>query len=151
MKRSLCLTLALFLAAMLAGCGSGYNNPSTGNNGLFGSWNIVMYPNGTQNPVYVFALALSQLGTSNYSGSSITYTGSVPAPSNMCISANALRASATVNGSNFTMTVTDTTTSTIITVNGTLGTTNQSISGNYTNPASESCTASSGTVSMVAQ
>jgi len=151
MKRLFSTVLAFSLTAALVACGSGYNNPTTGNNGLFGSWNIVMYPNGTQNPIYVFALAMSQEGTSNYSGSSIAYTGSVPAPGNMCINANALTASATVSGTNFTMMVTDTTAQTVITVQGVLGTTNTSISGTYTNPASVTCPASSGTVSMAAQ
>jgi len=94
--------LALFLLATVSGCGSGNN--TTSNVGLFGNWNVVMYANGGTTPVYVFALAMSQEGGSNYSGSSIAYNGSVGIPSNMCINGNTLAATASTSGSNFTMT-----------------------------------------------
>jgi hypothetical protein len=94
--------LSLLWLITVTGCG-GNNNVST-NVGLFGNWNVVMYPTGSQNPVYVFALAMSQEGP-NYSGGSITYMGSIAAPSNMCIDANTLTAQATTSGSNFTMTL----------------------------------------------
>jgi hypothetical protein len=149
MKRCCCL-LSLFVLAMTAGCGSGYNNPPT-NIGLFGNWNVAMYPTGSTTAVYVFALAMSQEGSSNYSGASIAYTGSVPVPSNMCINAKTLSATATTSGSNFTMTVTDTSSNTIISVQGTLPTQTSSISGTYNNAASQACSASSGTMTMVAQ
>lgn len=150
MKRWFCL-LPLFLLVLTAGCGSGYNNPAE-NVGLYGNWNVVMYPTGNANAIYVFGLAMSQEGSSNYSGASIAYTGGVSAPSNMCINANTLSASASVSGSNFTMTVTDTSSNTVITVHGILPTlTTSSLSGNYSNAASSTCSASSGTMSMVAQ
>ena len=47
-----------------------------------GDWNIAMYPTNSPTPVYVFALAMSQEGSSTYSGASIAYNGSVVAPSN---------------------------------------------------------------------
>jgi len=111
-----------------------------------------MYANGNTTPMFVFALAMSQLGSgSNYSGSSIAYDGSVAIPTNMCISGSALTATATTSGSNFTMTVTDATTETVITVNGSLATQTTTLSGTYNNLASQSCTASTGTVTMTPQ
>lgn len=141
--------LALVLLATIAGCGGSNNTPS--NVGLFGNWNIVMYANGSSTPMFVFALAMSQLGGSNYSGSSIAYNGSVAIPSNMCIDGSALTATASTTGSNFTMTVKDPTTQTVITVNGSLATQTTTLSGTYNNLASQSCSASSGTVTMTPQ
>ncbi len=150
-KRWLSCLLTMSLLAAITSCGGTNTNPT--NVGLFGNWNIAMYPTNNPNPVYVFALAMSQEGNSNYSGGSITYTGSVPIPSNMCINGNSLRATATTTANNtFTMTITDSSTNTIISVNGSLA--NQgtgSLSGTYTTPASQSCSQSQGTVSMVAQ
>jgi hypothetical protein len=143
--------LALFFLAMTAGCGSGNNN-TTNNVGLFGNWNIVMFPTGSSNASYVFALAISQEGGNNYSGSPIPYTGSTPVPSNQCINTSVLRSTATTNSSNnFTMTVTDTSTQTVITMTGSLATDTQTLSGTYTNPASTTCSSSSGTFSMTPQ
>jgi hypothetical protein len=79
-----------------------------------------MYPTNDTNPVYVFALAMSQEGSNNYRGGSITYTGSVTAPTNVCINPETLNAVATTNGNNYTMTITDTSTNTVIAVNGSL-------------------------------
>lgn len=141
--------LVLVLLATVTGCGSGNNTQS--NVGLLGNWNVVMYPNGSTTPSYVFGLAMSQLGSSNYSGASITYNGSVAIPSNMCINGNALSATASTSGSNFTMTITDTTTDTVITVQGSLTTQTTTLSGTYNNLASQSCPASTGTVSMTPQ
>jgi hypothetical protein len=149
MTRLFCL-LSLFLLVMTAACGTGYNNPPT-NVGLFGNWNVAMYPTGSTTAVYVFALAISQEGGSNYSGASITYNGGVPVPSNMCINAKTLSAIATTSGSTFSMTITDTTTHTVISVQGTLATQSSSISGTYNNPPSPACPASTGTMTMVAQ
>ena len=81
--------LVIFLLVMTAACGSGYNNPPT-NVGLFGNWNVAMYPTGSTTPVYVFALAISSEGANNYSGASTTYTGGVAIPANMCINGNSL-------------------------------------------------------------
>lgn len=148
MRRWLCF-VSLLLVASLSACG-GSNNNTTNNVGLFGDWNIVMYPSGSSTPSYVFALAMSQEGTS-YSGSSITYTGSIAPPSDMCIDANVLRAQATTSGTNFTMTVTDSTTETAITVNGSLATQSGQLSGNYSNSATAACRASQGTVVMSPQ
>lgn len=142
--------LALFLLATVAGCGSGNNN-TTSNVGLFGNWNVVMYPNGSTTPSYVFGLAMSQEGGNNYSGSSIAYTGGVGVPSNMCIDANTLSATATTSGSNFTMMITDATTSTVIIVNGSLATQTTTLSGTYNNGASQVCAASRGTMTMTPQ
>jgi hypothetical protein len=147
--RILSCVVASILVFLTAGCGGGNN--SVANNGLFGDWNIVMYPTGSANASYVFAMAISQEGTNNYSGSSITYTGTVAVPSNQCINSSALRATATTSGSNFTMTVTDTTTQTVITMTGSLSTFTSTLSGTYTNPASTTCQASSGTFSMTPQ
>lgn len=146
--RPLSCLLSLVLVTTIAGCGGGNNTPT--NVGLFGNWNVVMYPTGNANPSYVFALALSQEG-SNYSGGSITYNGSVAPPSNMCIKANTLRATATTSGSNFSMTVTDSTTSTVISVTGSLTSQTGQLSGTYSNQASPACTASQGTVVMSPQ
>ena len=147
MRRWLYL-LPLVLLAISAGCGTGYNNPPV-NSGLYGNWNIVMYPTGSQTPVYAFGLAMSQEGNTNYSGASIPYTGFVGVPGNMCINANALNATATTNnsGNTFTMTITDSSSGTVITVQGSLAT----LSGNYNNGASQTCPASSGTMSMSVQ
>jgi len=141
--------VGLLLVLMIAGCGGGNNTPT--NVGLFGDWNIVMYPNGNPNPSYVFAMAISQEGTNNYSGSAIAYTGGVPVPSDECIDTAALRASGVTSGTNFTLTFTDPTTSTVITVQGSLSTQTTTLSGTYTNPASQSCSASSGTMTMTPQ
>jgi hypothetical protein len=141
--------LVLVLLATVTGCGSSNNTPS--NVGLFGNWNVVMYPNGSSTPSYVFGLAMSQEGSSNYSGSSITYNGSVAIPSNMCIDGNALTATATTSGTNFTMTITDTTTATVITVQGSLTTQTTTLSGTYNNLASQVCSASTGTASFTPQ
>ena len=104
-----------------------------------------MYPTNNPNPVYVFALAMSQLGSSTYSGASIAYNGSVAEPSNMCINANSLRATATLgSNNNFSMTITDTSTNTIISVQGTLSSQSNALSGSYTNGASQACTAIAG-------
>jgi hypothetical protein len=149
MRRVICFSL-LLPVLMIAGCGSGTNNPGTVN-GLFGDWNITMFPTGSSNAMYVFALAISQEGSNNYSGSPITYNGTTPVPSNLCINSSALRATATTNGSNFTMTVTDSTSQTIITMTGSLTTFTSTLSGTYTNPASETCPASSGSFSMTLQ
>jgi hypothetical protein len=150
MKRYSFTLLPIVLLAFVAGCGTGTSNPS--NVGLFGNWNIAMYPTNSANPSYVFALAMSQLGSSTYSGASIAYNGSVPQPGNMCIDANSLRATATVSSNNnFTMTITDTSTNTIISVQGSLSTVTNDLSGNYTNGASQACSASQGTVTMIPQ
>ena len=149
MRRLSCLPV-LLLIAMIAGCGTGYNNPPT-NVGLFGNWNVAMYPTGSTTAVYVFALSMSQEGNSNYSGVSTRYTGSVPVPSNMCINANTLSANATTSGNTFNMTITDTSTNTIISVSGTLASQSSSLTGTYNNTASQACAESAGTVSMVAQ
>lgn len=150
MKRCQFALLPIALLACVAGCGTGANNPS--NVGLFGNWNVAMYPTNNPNPAYVFALAMSQLGSSTYSGASIAYNGSVARPSNMCIDANSLRATATVSSNNnFSMTITDTSTNTIISVQGSLSTVTGELSGNYTNAASQACPASQGTVTMIPQ
>ncbi len=150
MKRCQLTLLPIVLLALVAGCGTGVNTPS--NVALFGNWNIAMYPTNNANPVYVFALAMSQLGSSTYSGASIAYNGSVAQPSNMCINANSLRATATVgSNNNFTMTITDTSTNTIISVQGSLTTQTNELSGNYTNGSSQACSASQGTVTMIPQ
>jgi hypothetical protein len=143
------LVLPLTLLVLIAGCGGGNSTPT--NVGLFGNWNITMYPTGSTTPAYVFALAISQEGSTNYSGSSITYTGGIAPPSNMCINPEALRATATTSGNNFTMTITDSTTNTVISVQGTLSTQTTTLSGTYSNQASSTCTASNGTMSMVPQ
>jgi hypothetical protein len=149
MKR-LSYFLVLTLLATIPGCGSGNNTPT--NVGLLGNWNVVMYANGSTTPMFVFALAMSQLGGgSSYSGSSIAYDGSVAIPSNMCINGNALTATATTSGSNFTMTVTDTTSETVITVQGSLATQTTTLSGTYNNLTSTTCSASTGTVTMTPQ
>ncbi|MFZ0315199.1 MAG: hypothetical protein WAL85_21040 [Candidatus Korobacteraceae bacterium] len=148
MKR-LSYFLVVALLAAISGCGGSNTTPA--NVGLFGKWNVVMYANGGTTPTYVFALAMSQLGGSNYSGSSITYNGSVAIPSNMCINGNALSATASTSGNNFTMTVTDTTTQTLITVQGSLVTQTTTLSGTYNNLASSACPASTGTVTMSPQ
>lgn len=141
--------LALVLLATTSGCGGSNNTPN--NVGLFGNWNVVMYANGSSTPTYVFALAMSQEGSSNYSGSSITYDGSVAIPSNMCINGKALTASATTSGSTFNMTITDTTSETIISVQGSLATQTTTLSGTFNNIASASCPAARGTMSMTPQ
>jgi hypothetical protein len=146
--RCLCLLFSLVLAAALVGCGGSNNTPT--NVGLFGNWNVVMYPTASGTPTYVFALALSQEGT-NYSGGSITYNGGVAPPSNMCINANTLRATAATSGSSFSMTVTDSTTSTVISVTGSLASQSGQLSGNYSNQASPACPESQGTVVMSPQ
>ena len=111
-----------------------------------------MYPTNNPNPAYVFALAISQEGNSTYSGASIAYNGSVAVPSNMCINANSLRATATTDSNNnFTLTITDTSSNTIISVRGSLSSQNTTLSGTYTNAASQSCSQSQGTMSMVPQ
>jgi hypothetical protein len=141
------LCLPLLLSAM--SCGTGTNTPT--NSGLFGSWNIAMSPTNGGSPVYVFALAMSQEGSSSYSGASTTYTGTVAIPSNMCINGNLLQARATTENSTFTMTITDPSSSTTITVTGTLAAQNATITGTYTTAGSLTCSASQGSVSMVAQ
>ncbi len=141
--------LVLVLLVTVTGCGSGNN--TTSNVGLMGYWNVVMYQNGSSTPQYVFGLAMSQEGGSNYSGSSITYNGSVGIPSNMCINGNALSATATTSGTNFTMTITDSTTDTVITVQGSLTTQTTTLSGTYNNLASASCSASTGSASFTPQ
>ena len=150
MKRCLLFVLPVVLLGTLPGCGSGTSNPN--NVGLFGNWNVVMYPTNNPNPAYVFGLAMSQEGNSTYSGSSTTYTGGVAQPSDMCINANSLRATATTStGGTYTMTITDTSTNTIISVNGSLNSQTTTVSGSYTNPASSSCKASQGTMTMTPQ
>jgi hypothetical protein len=146
--RPLSWLLSLVLVATLAGCGGSDNTPT--NVGLYGNWNVVMYPTGNANPSYVFGLSLSQEGTS-YGGGSITYNGGIAAPSNMCINPNTLRASATTSGTNFSMTVSDSSTNTVISVTGTLASQTGQLSGTYSNAASEACTASQGTVVMSPQ
>lgn len=143
--------LVVTLLIMTAACGSGYNNPAT-NVGLYGNWNVAMYPTGSTTPVYVFAVAISQEGNNNYSGASTTYTGSVSIPSNMCINGKSLSLSATSTSTgSFSMTITDTTSNTIISATGTIPTVTSTISGSYSNAASSTCSASSGTMTMVAQ
>jgi hypothetical protein len=142
--------LTILLLLCIAGCGSGSNAPQ--NVGLFGNWNVAMFPTNNPNPAYVFALAISQEGNSTYSGASIAYTGSVVAPSNMCINANSLRVAATTDSNNnFNMTITDTSSNTIISVRGSLSTQTTTLSGTYTNPSSQSCSQSQGSMSMVPQ
>ncbi|HUI83533.1 MAG TPA: hypothetical protein VL240_04875 [Candidatus Binatia bacterium] len=144
--------LPIFLLVFVSACGSGYNNPGTANNGLFGDWNVTMYPSGSQTPAYVFALAMSQEGPSNFTGSSIRYTGSVQAPANMCINANTLSATATVSsGNTFSMTVTDVSSNTAIAVQGTLATGTTDLTGTYSNPPSATCGESRGTMTMSPQ
>ena len=149
MRRCILFFSSLLITVTLASCG-GSNTYGPTNNGLFGNWNIVMYPTGGSSPSYVFALAMSQEGTT-YSGSSITYTGGVAAPSNMCINANALRADASTNNGNFTMTVTDPTTNTEITVDGSLATQTGQLNGTYSNSATAACQESRGSVVMTPQ
>jgi len=148
--RHLSCLLALFLLLMTAACGSGNNAPT--NIGLFGNWNVAMYPTGSSTAVYVFALAMSQEGTNNYSGASTTYNGSVPIPTSMCINNTTLRATASTSaGGAYTMTITDSTSNTVINVTGTLPAQGTTVSGTYNNAASTGCTASNGTMSMAAQ
>jgi hypothetical protein len=145
------LSLPFCLLLTTIGCGGSSGTPT--NIGLFGNWNVAMNPTNSPNAVYVFALAMSQEGSSTFSGSSIPYTGSVPIPSNMCIDPNSLRATATT-GSNgqFTMTITDPTSNTIISASGSLNTQGTStLSGTYNNPPSGSCSQSQGTFNMVPQ
>jgi hypothetical protein len=145
--------LVATLLVMTAGCGNGYNNNPT-NVGLYGNWNVAMYPTGSTTAVYVFALAISQEGGANYSGGSTKYTGSVGIPSNMCIDGNSLSVSATTSngGTSYSMTITDTSSGTVIRVTGSVPTTATStISGAYNNSASQTCSASSGSMTMVAQ
>jgi len=150
MRRYFSYLLCLPLLLSVVSCGSGNSTPA--NSGLFGDWNIAIYPTNSPNPVYVFALAMSQEGNSTYSGASIAYNGSVAAPSNMCINASSLRATATTNSdNNFTMTITDSTSNTVISVQGSLSSQSTTLSGTYSNPSSQSCTQSQGTMSMVPQ
>jgi len=150
MRRQLPCLFVVFLLVMSTACGGGSSTPA--NVGLFGNWNVAMYPTGSSTAVYVFALAMSQEGTNNYSGASTTYNGGVPVPNNMCIDNATLRATAnTSTGGSYTMTITDTTSNTTINVQGTLPTQGTTISGTYSNAASTGCPASSGTMTMVAQ
>jgi len=110
-----------------------------------------MYANGSTAPTYVFALAMSQEGGSNYSGSSITYNGSVAIPSNMCINGKTLTANASTSGSTFNMTINDATSGTVISVQGSLATQTTTLSGTFNNIASQSCVAARGTMSMTPQ
>jgi hypothetical protein len=145
--------LVATLLVMTAGCGNGYNNNPT-NVGLYGNWNVAMYPTGSTTAVYVFALAISSEGSNNYSGGSTTYNGSVAIPSNMCINGNSLSVSATTSnsGTSYAMTITDTSSGTVISVTGSVPTTATStISGTYNNASSQTCSASSGSMTMVAQ
>lgn len=145
--------LVITLLVMAAGCGNGYNSNPT-NVGLYGNWNVAMYPTGSNTAVYVFALAISQEGSNNYSGGSTTYNGSISIPTNMCINANSLSVSATTSngGTSYAMTITDTSSGTVINVTGSVPTTATStISGTYNNAASQTCSASSGSMTMVAQ
>lgn len=142
--------IPVVLLVFLVACGSGNNNVN--NVGLFGDWNITMYPTASQNPVYVFGIAMSQEGTNTYSGASIPYTGSISPPSNMCINANEMRASGTLNSNNqFNITFTDISSNTVISVSGTLQPNTTSLTGNYSNAASTACPASSGTMQMIPQ
>jgi hypothetical protein len=140
--------LCLVLLSAITGCGG--SNTTTTNVGLFGNWNVAMYPSGNPNPVYVFALAMSQEGTS-YSGASITYNGSVGIPSNMCLDPNDLQVTATTTDGDYNMTITDPSTNTTISVTGTLPSGTTTVSGNYTNAASRGCPASQGSMTMVPQ
>ena len=152
MRRYYYLLLAILLSLSVVSCGSGNSATNPNNVGLFGNWNIAMYPTNNPNPAYVFALAMSQEGGSTYSGASIAYNGSVPPPSNMCINASSLRATATTNRDNtFTMTITDTSSNTIISVQGSLSSQTTTLAGTYTNPSSQSCSESQGSMSMVPQ
>ncbi len=143
---------SLFVVMLLAGCGG--NSNTTNNVGLFGNWNVAMYPTGSTTPAYVFAVAMSQEG-SNYSGASITYNGSVSIPSNMCISGSHISVRATTstagNVTNYAMSFTDTTSNTVINVTGNLNSNSTTVNGNYSNSASATCPASSGTMNMVPQ
>jgi hypothetical protein len=150
MRRYYYHLLVMLLLMSAVSCGSGNNVPN--NVGLFGNWNIAMYPTNSPNPVYAFALAMSQEGGSTYSGASIQYTGSVAQPSNMCINPNSLRATATTDSNNnFTMTITDTSSNTTISVQGSLSSQTTTLSGTYNNPPSQICSQSQGTVSMTPQ
>jgi len=141
-------SLLVLLPAM--SCGGGSN--AINNVGLFGDWNIAMYPTNNPNPAYVFAVALSQEGGSTYSGASIAYNGTVPIPSDMCINASSLRVTATVSGdNNYSMTITDTTTNTIISVTGTLPVQTNTVTGNYSTLSSPACSQSQGTMTMTPQ
>jgi hypothetical protein len=148
-QRWFCFPVILLLV-ISAGCG-GSGSSTVSNTGLYGNWNITMYPTGSSSPTYVFALAMSQEGSSNYSGGSLAYTGGVAAPSGMCINANALTATASTSGTNFTMTITDTSSGTVIYVTGSLTTQTTTLTGSYSNAVSNTCSASSGTVTMVPQ
>ena len=53
-------SLLILLPAL--GCGGGGN--AINNVGLFGDWNITMYPTNDPNPAYAFALAISPEGGS---------------------------------------------------------------------------------------
>jgi hypothetical protein len=150
MRRYYYYLFSLLVLLPALSCGGGSN--SIKNVGLFGNWNIAMYPTNDPNPAYAFALALSQEGGSTYSGASITYTGSVPIPSDMCINATSLRATATVSSNNnYTMTITDTSTNTIISVTGTLPIQTNTVTGNYSTLPSQACSQSQGTMTMTPQ
>ena len=142
--------ISLFALLPAVSCGGSGN--AIKNVGLFGDWNVTMYPTNNPNPVYVFAVALSQEGSSTYSGSSTTYTGTVPVPSNMCINSSSLRVNATVSSdNNYSMTITDTSTSTVISVTGTMPIQSNTVTGNYSTLASQACSQSEGTMSMTPQ
>lgn len=152
MRRYYYYAVCLFLAFGTVSCGTGLYNNNPNNVGLYGNWNVVMYPTNDSNPAYVFGLAMSQEGNTTYSGASIAYNGGIAAPSNMCINPNALRATATVNNqSTYTMTITDTTTNTVISVTGSMPAQTTTVSGNYSTVASQACPQSQGTMTMTPQ
>ena len=64
---------------MTAACGNGYNSHPT-NVGLFGNWNVAMYPAGSNTAGLCFRPRHLAEGANNYSGGSTTYNGSVSHP-----------------------------------------------------------------------
>ena len=146
MRRWLSLLVILPLV-LLPGCGSNNNNTPT-TVGLFGNWNVVMDDN-AGNVVYAYGLALSQEGP-DYSGGSISYTGSTAQPT-QCIDPNTLSAEATTSGNNFTLTVVDTTTSTTMTLQGSLTSTNGSLTGTFSSTETAACRPQTGAFTMSPQ
>ena len=78
MKRCQFALLPIALLACVAGCGTGEQLPRTSGYSATGTSPCIRPT--TPIPAYVFALAMSQEGSSTYSGASIAYNGSVARP-----------------------------------------------------------------------
>lgn len=153
MKRVFSALLLGIVCLALASCGGqAHSNPGVN---ITGNWNVVFTQNGDSAPSYTFGMNFSR-NVTVIVGSEVPYTGGT-VYNNGCINYGKLNATGNTNGGSvITMTITDSSTNSQLTISGTANANVTQINGTFNatfgaNGSSPACAAQTGTVEFTRQ